>query len=78
MEILHSGYSQEYLALIGINTEALTSLLLRKKKVELLLNTIDFNRLSASAMKWMENCYPLNVLDQFEFDKYKNYPEQLI
>jgi len=75
MEILHSGYSQEYLALLGIDTDALSSLLLRKKKVELLLKTIDFNRLSASAIKWMENFYPIYTYDQLEFNKYKNYTD---
>jgi len=64
MEILHSGYSQEYLALIGIDTDVLASLLLRKKKVELLMKTIDFNRLSANAMKWMQKSYPIYTFDQ--------------
>jgi len=68
MEFFHSGYSQEYLSLIGIDTDVLTSLLLRKKKVELLLNNMDFNRLSANAMKWMETCFPFSTDNQYEFD----------
>lgn len=63
------GYSQAYLDLIGINPDTLTSLLLRKKKVDLLLNSIHINKLTLNALEWINYTKPTIYYDQFEFEE---------
>jgi len=53
MELKHTGFSKEYLDLIGIHSDTLTHFFLRKKKIDLLLDTLDFNKLSINALIWM-------------------------
>lgn len=63
------GYSQAYLDLIGINPDTLTSLLLRKKKVDLLLNSIHINKLTLNALEWINYTKPTIYYDRFEFEE---------
>lgn len=66
------GYSQAYLDLIGIDPDTLSSLLLRKKKINLLLSTLHTNQLTLNALQWSNYAKPNIYYDRFEFEKRKN------
>lgn len=63
VEFTHSGYSNAYLSVLGIDTTAMTTMILRKKRIDLFRYVQDITKQSA---KWLE--YTLHKSDVFEFE----------
>lgn len=78
MELKHTGFSKEYLDLIGIHSDTMAQFFLRKKKIDLLLDTLDFNKLSINALVWMNKCKPKHPFDPndktLHIEKYTSEP----
>lgn len=53
LEVIHTGYSQTYLNLLGIDLSSLSSLLLRRKSIDLVTNVADITRISGHTMDWI-------------------------
>jgi len=64
----HTGYSTAYLDLIGVSSDVLTSFLLRKKKLEILKENVDFTRLSMIALMHLNTFTLTDLFNEREFN----------
>lgn len=67
VEMTHTGYSKAYLDLIGVSSDILTSFLLRKKKLEILRENVDFTRLSMIALIHLSKFNLTDLFNEREF-----------
>lgn len=49
-ETMHVGYSEAYLDFLGIDASSLVQLLLRRKNIDLVRNSLDITKLSSNSL----------------------------